>query len=569
MLAQLLISTATYLLLVVPGIAAVYALDRRSNLTRVLALGNVVGLGAAILLGYYVLLAHLPLVCAPVIEYAGAAALVLWSRRVKEVPAREGSTGGHYLWIILLLVLISRAIPTFFNELPLGLTDPPFHTLIAQKILLTGRIPVDWQPFEAVRLHYPVGIHILIAEIAKFTHIPVHIVFKMLFPVLGVGGALSLFSVARVISRRTDVAVYSALAYSFLAVWGSIDYYRWGGMPNLVGMLFLLGLADLLLGGGPGAFPAFGFLLASLALTHHHSVLCAAILFGGYAILRLASRREWGDVPRRAFFELVVAGALAAPFLIPYVAGAMGEVGKTSVFKFYEPLLPIWQCLRYLGWPFSALGVAGAVLAGRRMKDARGVFLLFWIASFFSVFVIFEYVYRFAVYLANGGFYAALTPSRFLTDLAYPLAIAAGIVLARLACRLRPVPSFAVILVAALAWSVAPIRGQAKRVDVDAAAFRWLGANAEANALVVTNVPWASYLTWRETTYTPLPASEARNNDYVVYKRDVLTQDWGKAFGFQRETGRPLYFALPPGLQVPPGLMKVYGDKETTIYKLS
>ena len=114
MLAQLLISTATYLLLVVPGIAAVYALDRRSNLTRVLALGNVVGLGAAILLGYYVLLAHLPLVCAPVIEYAGAAALVLWSRRVKEVPAREGSTGGHYLWIILLLVLISRAIPTFF-----------------------------------------------------------------------------------------------------------------------------------------------------------------------------------------------------------------------------------------------------------------------------------------------------------------------------------------------------------------------------------------------------------------------------------------------------------------------
>ena len=568
MLGQLLICTGTYLLVVLPGVAAAYSLDRRSNWTRVVALGNVVGLGAAILLGYYVLLAHLPLVFVPAIEYACAVILIIWSRRAGE--AREPETGGvaRYLGLLLLLVFASRAIPTFFNELPQGLTDPPFHTLIAQKILLTGRIPTDWQPFESIRLNYPVGIHILIAEIAKVTHIPVHIIFKMLFPILGVGSTLSVFSLARVISKRRDVAIYSAIAYSFLAVWGSLDYYRWGGMPNLVGMLFVLALADFLLAGGRWAFPAFGFLAASLALTHHHSALCAAILFGGYALFRLASRREWDQVLRTTVFGFVVALGLAAPFLIPYAAGAIGEVGKTSVLKFYEPLLPIWRCLGNLGWPLSILGIAGVVVARRVLKDHFGLFLLFWIASFFGVFVSLEYIYRFAVYQTNGGFYTAFTPSRFLTDLGYPLSIAAGVVLARLASALRPVRAFALVLVLALAWSATPIRSQTKKIDVDIAAFRWLGANAEANALVVTNVPWASYLTWRETTYTPLPASEARNKDSIILKRDVLTQDWDKVFAFQRETKRPLYFALPPGMQIPRGLREVYSDTETRIYEL-
>ena len=81
MLAQLLITTGTFVLLALPGVAAVYSLDRRSNWARVFALGNVVGLGAAILLGYYVLLAHLPLVCVLAIEYACAVILIIWTRR--------------------------------------------------------------------------------------------------------------------------------------------------------------------------------------------------------------------------------------------------------------------------------------------------------------------------------------------------------------------------------------------------------------------------------------------------------------------------------------------------------
>src|SRR5204863_5520077 len=119
--------------------------------------------------------------------------------------------------------------------------DPSFHTLIAQKILNSGTIPTDWLPFETVKLNYPVGSHILIAETARLTRIPVYIVFKSLFPVLASLTTLSMYCLALRLLGNRHAAWCGAVAYSFFAVWGSLDYYRWGGLPNLLGMLFLLG----------------------------------------------------------------------------------------------------------------------------------------------------------------------------------------------------------------------------------------------------------------------------------------------------------------------------------------
>jgi hypothetical protein len=50
--------------------------------------------------------------------------------------------------------------------------------LIAQNILDSGTIAGDWLPFEPIKVNYPLGTHFLLAETARFTGLPVHVVFK-------------------------------------------------------------------------------------------------------------------------------------------------------------------------------------------------------------------------------------------------------------------------------------------------------------------------------------------------------------------------------------------------------
>ena len=43
---------------------------------------------------------------------------------------------------------------------------------------------------------------------------------------------------ARICIAGASYGGYSALAYGMWAVYGSIDYYRWGGLPNAIAMAF-------------------------------------------------------------------------------------------------------------------------------------------------------------------------------------------------------------------------------------------------------------------------------------------------------------------------------------------
>ena len=196
------------------------------------------------------------------------------------------------------------------------------------------------------------------------------------------------------------------------------------------------------------------------------------------------------------------------------------------------------------------------------------LFLLFWIAGLFGLFVFFEYVYRLSVYLISGDFYTALTPSRFLTDLAYPLAIAAGFGLARITARIRLPACAPLVLAGALVWAFFPIRHQTLRVPLDIPAYRWVAANAETNALLASGDAWAAYFAQREVTFTPLPASEGRNDEYVRYKREVLPHDSREMMAFRRKTLRPLYVAYPAGSGTVPGMTQVFRGEQTAIYKL-
>ncbi len=572
MLSQLLLCTGFYALIALPGVGFVALSDRQSRWFGALGVGNAASLAAAILCGYYLFLAGMPFAAFIVLEYLALGCVLVLRRRAATPPSHPVKADGHatLLLPLLLLVFITRSIPLFFSEVPQGL-DPCFHTLIAQKILQTSTVPTDWMPFETVQLNYPVGSHILIAETARQTGVPVHIVFKSLFPILACLTTLSIYCVALRLLENRRAAWCSAVAYSFLAVWGSLDYYRWGGLPNLLGMLLLLGLIQV--AWAPRErFTAlvFGVILAALIISHHHSALCAVVLFAGYVAFTCVLVRRLAGASRTIVFGLVCATLLSVVPLAAYLRGG-GEVGQTSVLRFYEPLIPLWAGVMDLGAPLAILGIAGTVGLFRAPKREAILFLTFWIALLFGVFAFFEYVYRFGVYLLDGQFYTALTPSRFLTNLAYPLSIAAGYLMAKLVQNRRWPVAATGFLVASLVWSYFPIRAQCGESEIaaDTAAFTWIATHAEPNAFVVSASAWAPYFTGREAAYTALPASEARNSEPVQYKRRVLLRDLSAIADFSLRSRRPVYIALPAQSPPPNPLPEVYRGERTKIYKLA
>jgi hypothetical protein len=568
MLTQQILCTVCYILMVVPGIGFYLVFDQKSDLIRRLALGNLTGLGTAICFGYYCLFFGIPFSYFLPLEYAGLLLLLfLWRKRTLSHSTVLSRKQGLCLLFFLFLVFAGRAIPPFFNEVPPG-TDPCFHTLIAKKILLTGELPRDWTPFEAVALNYPIGSHILIAQIAHYTEIPVHTVFKAIFPILASLTSLSIFSLGLSLVGSFQGAFYSALAYSFLALWGSLDYYRWGGLPNLLGMLFLLGLVELVVAEKDKASSlVFGLLFAAQLISHHHSSLCTVFLFLCYPLFSFVCARKLTALSRTVLRGLAAACPLVLLPLASQFSHAYGEVGKTSVLKFYEERLRIWDCLLDLGVPLVLLGVIGLYYLFRNITNEPSLFLVFWTAAFFVLFVYFEYVYRLAVFVLYDEFYTAFTPSRFITNLAYPLAILAGVSLTWIAAKIRWSAFSSLVFLGALVWAFFPLRSQTSEISLELPAWNWIAKNTERNAFVVSTSLWAPYFTWREGPFTPLPASEARNDAHVRYKREVLTNDLSAILDFHKQSRRPVYIDIPVGAPALPGLREVFRDERTKIYK--
>lgn len=595
LLVDLLKTTLALGALVLPGVLCVMLLDRRSSWPAILSLGSALGLSVTTLGGYHALRAGIPflvfvaaqwLVVLGLAMRAGLAMRVglsvraILARRrgpVLDVSQREARSSGGGGWLLaglLVLVFVSRAVPLFFGDLPLG-SDPSFHAIIAQKILLTQAIPTDWQPFEAVALNYPVGTHLLIAEISRAVGLPVHLVFKCMFPIIACLTTLSVHSCAlRLLGPQSVIeARLAALCFGFLAIWGSVDLYRWGGLPNALGMLLLPSLAELVWHEQRDlSIGLFAVLFAALVVVHHHAALCAGLLFAGHVVFTTLMARRIVSSSARIITGLAAATVLAILPLMTYLRGG-GEVGRTSVLRFYEPLVTIWSGLAQLGWPLVALGALGIVLMTRGAIDERRLFLAWWLALLFGAFVLFGDAWRFAALALDGGFYAAFTPSRFLTNLAQPLAIAAGLALTWLAGFIREgFPrrlALVGVVIGALLFAIPPLREQCEDpdVDVDVAALTWLGAHAEPDAFIVAQSSWAPFFSWRETAFTPLPASEARQSEGVLYKREVLSRDPRALRDFAKSSGRSVYIVI--GAATPlQGLKEVYTDERFRIFKL-
>src|SRR5580700_1421910 len=284
--------------------------------------------------------------------------------------------------LILGLVAISRFVPTLIHEWPPG-WDPSFHLILAKKVAMADGMIYDWTPFENVPLNYPLGSHFLLVLISRLSGLPLHRVFQMLIPLIGVITTAEVYLLCLRFRLNEEIATFSALAYGFWAAYGSIDYYRWGGLPNALAMTFLLAIIALV------TAPArtwrhvglVALFFAAICFAHHHVMITSGIILGVLSLYFFFSNRKGAAV---AILIGVSGGVLLGSFyLLPYLLKA-ASLSSTDVFRFNESQFTIFApkfFLREMGPVFVLFSAGGLLLGWRARKESQGLRCLFVICG--------------------------------------------------------------------------------------------------------------------------------------------------------------------------------------------
>jgi hypothetical protein len=493
----------------VPGVFAVSRLFPQKSIVERWILGSTMGLAAAVYLAFSLAYFNLAFFY-PAWLVAALVSVRAWLQQRTHIPLFEKPRGNAWmLVVVLLLVATTRFGISLLHDLPPGF-DPSFHLILVKKLATTGKMVFDWKPFEDISLNYPLGSHVLVAVIAQIAHLPLHTIFKLLIPAVGVLSTAQVYLFAEKITTRTEVAIFSALAYGLWAVYGSIDYYRWGGLPNLLAMAFFMAfltlLADTHLSKVHSAILAL--LFVSIFFTHHHVMITCGLVLCALFIFHFFKCRN--DRKHLAIFQAMSGGTLLGCFyIVPYLSKAL-TIGNTEVLTFSEPFYNLALISSSLGVVFLILSVVGILVHVRAKVNPLGSFYVIS-CSLMTLFIFCEYAYRLISMHVYGRSYVAFTPSRFLTDLVYFMSIFAGYALFQLQrwLRIPMVLAFGICLTLSLTnyrlWNAmrAPTFPR-DRLE----SFQWIEKNTPPKTLVMNEDRWAVYATWRRCMLTPVPISE-------------------------------------------------------------
>lgn len=554
------------ILLTAPGVLwALYCYPSGSYATRV-----AVGLALGLAFQWHVcaLLAVGPGITRLTVTIATSVGLLIagalaWRKR-HTFRLRQAPWQSRHAWLLLAILGVSTgisAIPLAVHSIPQG-WDPSFHTLLASTTVVTGRLPT-WAPYEPIPLNYPYGSHVFIAEISLLTGIAPDQVFGVLLNLLmPLATGLALYAFARLAWRDAGAALGAVAAYTFLGNWGSLDYGAWGGLPNALGCFLLL--AFLLVFFACGAewtrVIVGGLLLGALPLAHHHVTLTAALLLAGYGLAlgvwALAKRGQ--PAGRLAVHQLrrlgliaLVAFVTVSYYAVPYLARAR-DVGNSDVLRYADHFTGL--IFDKNGWLLWVVALAGmgymttTALVRNRVKSSvhihwTGALAFTVVASILLLlaFLLGFYGYRAYSLSVYQQPYTAFTPTRFLTDLTYFLAVFAGFPLAVLwrwasvsgagamhwlrapwtRSALRVAIALALLITAGLNILSQFVPDQGHLEPGESAAFAWIEHSTPTSTVVMNLDPtnrWAPYFTRREVTQTPIPTSEFTSG-YVAEKR--------------------------------------------------
>ena len=237
-LMELLRFSICFGLLLVPGLLLHRALTPRPWSAEDWIEGTGLGLGLLTLVGFWASFLSVELI--PIAVAAlGVAAGLLAIRRAHPAAATPLDHPAAWLAVLLVLVAVSRYAVAVQTTLPPG-WDPTFHLLLASRIQESGQIIHDWRPFADAALNYPTASHTLLAVLSNTSQLDLHVVFRLIVPALGVLTTAAMYLFATRATGSPPIGLASAVAYGLWAWWGSIDYYRWGGLPNELGMLLFM-----------------------------------------------------------------------------------------------------------------------------------------------------------------------------------------------------------------------------------------------------------------------------------------------------------------------------------------
>lgn len=475
----------------------------------------------------------------PLFRWLPGLGLTGWAAFLLHLSWRRGrdlgwpSLGGLAVSGLLLATFAATLIRT---DLPWGY-DPVFHTILSDSILSTHRITATWEPHEPIPVNYPQALHALVALVAERTDRPLPVVFQAFYLWGGLLEAGIFALAARRFLPGASAVIAAVLAHEFCARFGSFfSYVTWGGMPTLFASALLLGVVAELHGssGWRGSGARCGLYLVGLAAMHHLMAIVAGVVVLVAAIDGLADRSR-RDALRALALALACSVVLAGPLLAWYLGRSSG-LSQTHTLTFRdEPQYRPTLAARGLGWPLLVLLLGGWLTGLRRSSGVRHVrFLLGWAGALLLVFVALDYGYRAYAERVHGESYTAFTPSRFLTAATLPLAILAARIVAgteparRTARALLP---WAAVIGCSLwgAW----LHVQAIRVEPtvgysEVEPFLWVRAAAPVDAFLLYGLPestpglrWAPALTGREGFQSPIPASELRDDPWIVRKNGV------------------------------------------------
>jgi hypothetical protein len=431
-------------------------------------------------------------------------------------PGWPGET--RLLSAILVLYLVLRLLPTFFQEYPHG-WDPYFHLVLADKISQAQGMVFDWTPYETTRLNYPLGSHLLLALGALATGAPPHKVFVVAVPFFTALTATQIYVLAWRAAADRELALYAAAAYAFMAVLGSLDYLRWGGLPNLIGMYLFVALLCVLAQQdrrGWGARAAFATLFVGLSLVHHHAMLAAGISLGWMLLYFLAKREIASASP--VLQGLAFSAVLGAPYFVWYLVRAP-SVAETGILPYTEKMATPESLMSDIGPIFFFAVLFGILLyLLRRPRQPLSPVLLQALVGLLLCYVLLEYGSRLASRYLLGREIAPFTPSRFITDAVVLLSVFAGLFLRQIKAAIGRSARFMLsLIVASLAFNFTAYARAFEPVIAPEklAGFVWLREHARPDALVFDPSFAASYLTRRASSHMPYPASEPQTTASV------------------------------------------------------
>jgi uncharacterized protein DUF6541 len=319
---------------------------------------------------------RLSLNVAPLAGLAGIAVLTTWCTALKAPPllgsglivlgallglagllmsARETATSVKAWRVPLLVLAVSAALPALLLgaafagiEAPLSTHDGAFHVETIDS--LRRGVPLEtW---------YPIGFHASVAAILGL--LPWLDTARGTSEIglgLAVLGPLAVFSLGLALGLD---ALVSAMAAAILAVTFiyPYDYHLWGGWPQGMGVLLVIGLLVTALRWIErptlGWAVLGGLFAGAIVLSHGIEVYSSALVLAVLVLARfrrIAPRRLAVDLP----FALGLAILFAAPYL-PTVLGWAGTGGAISAGEAFASNTDTGQA----DWLQFALGITGA-----------------------------------------------------------------------------------------------------------------------------------------------------------------------------------------------------------------